>query len=173
MSATIYITDLTKDECIRRLQKHSGRNSWTRWAEGTVSAQIRGDHFRLFAWGPVNFRSSFSPFFYGRLEGGNGRTHIRGRFRSHPIARAFLVAWFGVLVAMAGLVLVLPPSAWGSGRALSPFASLGPAGMILLGLCFVRFGRWLARGQVDSLKGFLAHELRARPCEEGSPDHAL
>ena len=68
MSATIYTTDLTKDECLLRLQKHTGRGGWARWAEGTIAAKIRGDRFRLFAWGPANVRNSFAPFFYGRFE---------------------------------------------------------------------------------------------------------
>ena len=170
MSATIYTTDLTKDECVRRLQVHTGRGRWPRWAEGTISAKIRGDHFRLYAWGPLNLRNSFAPLFYGRLEGVDSKTHIHGRFRMHPITRAFLIVWFGGLVAMAGLILTLPPSAWGSGPPPSVFMALGPAGMILLGyILFVFFGRWLARGQMESLRRFLKRELKAQQYDEGSP----
>ena len=173
MSATIYTSDLTKDECLRRLQGHTGRSGWTRWAEGTISAKVRGDRFRLFAWGPVNLRNSFAPLFYGRLEEGIGETRIRGRFCMHPIVQAFLFVWFGGLVAGAGLMLFLPPSALGSGLRPSVFALLGPAGMGLLGLGLVRFGRWLARGQMESLRCFLARELKARPLIEGTPNQSL
>jgi len=173
MSATIYTSDLTKEECVRRLQAHTGRGGWTLWAEGTVCAKIRGDHFRLCAWGPANLRNSFAPFFYGRLEAGDGKTRIRGRFRLHLTVRAFLVVWFGGLVVIAGLILLLPPSGWGSRRSPSVFAVLGPAAMILLGFGFIRLGRWLARGQMESLRCFLKRELNAQPDDAESPDNSL
>jgi len=157
MSVTIYMSQLTKDECVRQLQEHAGRGCWTQCAEGTISTKIRGDHFRLFAWGSL--RNSFAPLFYGRLEEASGKTRIRGCFRMHPIAQAFLSLWFFGLTAIAALILFLPSSAWESGRAPSVFAALGPAGMILLGFGFLRFSRWLARGQMESLRRFLKREL--------------
>lgn len=132
------------------------------WADGTVAAKIRGDRFRLFAWGPRNTGNSFAPFFYGRLEAGTSGTVIRGRFQLHRIVQAFLVVWFGGLIAGGGLVLFLPPTAWGRGQPLPPLAVLGPAGMLLLGLGFLRLCRRLARGQAESLRCFLARELQAQ-----------
>ena len=84
---------------------------WTPWAEGTISARVRGDRFRLFAWGPLNLRNSFAPLFYGRLEGVGGKTRIHGRFRMHALVQAFLFVWFGGLLVGAGLLLFLPASA--------------------------------------------------------------
>ena len=173
MSATNYTSDLTKDECIRQLLRHTGRGGWTPWAEGTIAAKIRGDHFTLFAWGPANLRNSFAPRFYGRLEEDKGKTHICGRYRMHPILEAFLAVWFGGLVVMAALILFLPPSAWGAGRSPSGFAVVGPVGMMVLGFGMVRFGRWLARGQAESLRSFLARELKAQPPVENSPNTLL
>lgn len=173
MSAITYTTDYTKDECIRRLQAHTGRSRWSRWAEGTISAKIRGDHFRLFAWGPANVRNSFAPLFYGYFEEDKGKTRIKGHFRMHPIVWAFLVVWFGGLMAMSCLILLLPPSAWGSGQSPSGFVVLGPVGMMLLGFGFVQFGRWLASGQAERLELFLAHELKAQPCHQASPTIAI
>jgi hypothetical protein len=165
MSVSSYTTDLTKSECVRRLQGHAGRRCWgQRWVEGTILAKIRGDHFRLFAWGPTNVRNSFAPFFYGHLEEEGGRTRIQGCFRIHPFARAFLIVWFGGLMAEGSLILLLPTSAWGFGGRPPPvFAVLGIAGMMLLGYGFVRFARWLGRGQVESVRSFLTRELKALP----------
>jgi hypothetical protein len=174
MSATVYTTDLRKEECIERLQRHAGRGGWVPWVEGTIGARIRGDRFRLFAWGPSNVRNSFAPFFYGRLEGGTGSTRICGRFQFHPIVQAFLVMWFGGLVVGGSLELLLPSSAWESGRSLPLFVSLVPVGMILLGVCFVMVCRWFARGQMENLRHFLRCELKARAQSEGEsePDGA-
>ena len=176
MSATIYTTDLTKEECLRRLQKHTSRGGWVPlaegwwvpWAEGTIAAKIRGDRFRLFAWGPLNTSNSFAPFFYGRLEGGTSGTCTRGRFQFHPLARGYVYLWFGGLVAMCGFLLLLPQSAW-DGRPPPRYAVLGPIAMILLGVGLVRWCRWLARRQLESLRNFLAHELQAHPGLEGNP----
>ena len=140
------------------------------WVEGTIAARIRGDRFRLFACGPSNVRNSFAPFFYGRLEGGTGSTRIRGRFQFHPIVRAFLVMWFGGLVVGGSQELLLPSSAWESGRSLPLFVTLAPMGMILLGVCFVMVGRWFARGQMENLRHFLKCELKARAQSEGESE---
>ena len=173
MSARNYTSALSKDECLRRLQAQTGRNLWTRWAEGTISAKVHGSRFRLFAWGPVTLRNSFAPFFYGRIEQANGKTLIRGRFCFSWVVRAFLFLWFGGLAAIAGLILFLPSSAWGPGQRPSVLALLGPAVMGLLGFALVRFGWWLGRGQAESLKSFLARELAARPCTEDGSEHCL
>jgi hypothetical protein len=74
MSAMTYTSDLSKDECLGRLQAHTGRGLWTRWAEGTISARIHGNRFRLFAAGSANVRNSFAPFFYGHLEDARSNT---------------------------------------------------------------------------------------------------
>ena len=174
MRASIYTTDLAKAECLRRLQQRRFRGGWwTPWAEGTISAKTRGDRFTLFAWGPLNVRNSFAPLFKGRLEDCNGQTRIVGRFRMHPIVQAFLVVWFGGVAAGAALMLLLPASEWGPGQRPPVYALLAPAGMALLGFAFVRFCRWLARGQMESLRCFVERELKARPSGDRSPNPAL
>lgn len=162
MSAIIYTTDLPKDECLRRLQKHVGVGGWQRWAEGTIAAKIRDDHFRLFAWGPANVRNSFAPFFYGILQSEADGTSIRGHFRVHPVVRGFVALWFGGLIAGSALFLFMPQSNWSGGQAPPALAVLAPVAMIFLGFGFVHFGRWLARGQRDSIQNFLIRELEAR-----------
>lgn len=170
MNATTYTSELPKDECLRRLQAQTGRGVWTRSAEGTISARIRGDQFRLFAWGRPNLRNSFAPFFYGRLERANGKTRVRGHFSMHLLVRAFFFLWFGGLTAVAGLILFLPSSEWGSGQRPPGFALLGLAVMGLLGFGLVRFGRWLGRGQAETLRLFLARDLQAHTSVEGGSD---
>ena len=170
MSGITYTSKLPKDECLRRLVAQTRQGFWTRWGEGTISARVRGDRFRLFAWGPPNLRNSFAPLFYGRLEEVEGKTRIHGHFRMRGFVQAFLFVWFGGLVASAGLLLLLPASAWGSGHRPPIFALLGPVVMGLLGFGLVRFGWWLGRGQVRSLRSFLTRELKAQPMGEGSPN---
>ena len=173
MSAITYTSNLPKDECLRRLLAQRRHGFWTPWAEGTISARVRGDRFRLFAWGAVNLRNSFAPLFYGRLEEVEGKTRIHGRFRMHTLVQAFLFVWFGGLLAGAGLLLFIPASDWGSGQRPPMFALLGPAIMGLLGFGLVRFGWWLGRGQVESLMSFLTRELEAQPVAEGSQNNSL
>jgi hypothetical protein len=171
MRVRTYTSDLTKCECVRRLEKHTGRDGWPPWEEGTISAKIRGDRFRLFAWGPANLWNSFAPRFYGRLHEDNGKTHIRGRYRMLPIVEVFLAMWFGGLAVMAALILLLPSTAWGTGRQPSAFAVVGAAvGMMLLGYGMVLFGRRLARGQSENLQSFLARVLKAQPLGEKRPN---
>jgi len=81
----------------------------------------------------------------------------------HTLAEAFLWVWFAGLLAGAGFLLFLPPSAWGSGRQPPLFVLLGPAVVGLLGFGVVCFGRRLARGQTESLRNFLTRELEAQP----------
>ena len=170
MSAITYTSEMPKDECLRRLNAQPRHGFCTRWTEGTVAARVWGDRFRLFAWGSAGVRNPFAPLFYGRLEEVGGRTRIRGRFRMLTIVRTLLFVWFGGLVAMAGLLLFLPASAWGSGQPPPPLALLGPAVMGLLGFGLVRFGRSLGRGQTESLRNFLARELMAHPSGKGGSE---
>ncbi|HWQ92237.1 MAG TPA: hypothetical protein VN673_11240 [Clostridia bacterium] len=163
-----YISELPKDECLRRLHAQPKQVFWRRQAEGTISAKVRGDRFRLFAWGSVMVRNPFAPFFYGRLEETDGGTRIRGRFRMHTLVQAFVFAWFGGLIAAVLLMLFLPSSAWGSGQQPSLLALFGPAFIGLVGLGLVRFCRWLGRGQTESLKNFLIRELKAHPADEAA-----
>jgi hypothetical protein len=166
MSAVVYSTMLTKDECYRRLQRHNGRANWgwgwERWEEGTISANVRGDRFRLFGSGPLNIRNSFAPFYYGRLEESSGGTRIKGRFRLHPLVRVFLAVWFGGLAVMEALMLWLPRSAWGHGRPPPWWAPLGPVAMMMLGYGLILAGGWFARGQLESMQRFLSRELEAQ-----------
>jgi hypothetical protein len=164
MSVDIYTTNLPKDECIRRLQNHAGRIGGSQqWSERTVTAKVRGDRFRLFMRGPANARNSFAPFFYGRFEEGGGKACIRGRFRMHPFVRGFLFLWFGGLMVIGSLIVLLPATAWGSGRPPPVLVVLGPAGMMLLGYGLVCFGQRLGKGQLASLRCFIERELDARP----------
>ena len=162
MSRTIFKTELTRSECLEQLRRHSLPGGRTPWVEGTISAKIRGDKFRLFAWGPANVRNAFAPFFYGRLEECNGKTRIRGCFRMHTATRVFLAVWFGGLAIMGGLLVLLPPSAWGNGRPPPAIAILAPGGMMLLGFGLIRFVRWHTRGQTENLRCFLERELKGR-----------
>ena len=173
MSATVYTTNLTKDECLQLLQKRAGRGGWVPWVEGTIAAKIRGNRFKVIAWGAANVRNSFAPSYFGCIEGGTGSTRISGRFKLHPIVRGFLVLWFGALAFGGGLMILLPSSAWGSGRPPSLFLVLAPVGMGLLGFAFVRFARRLARRQVESIRCFLRSELKAQPYVEGSRNKTL
>ena len=172
MSAICYMSELPKDECLRRLLAHTKQGFWTQKAEGTISARVRGGRFRLFAWGPVNLRNSFAPLFYGQLEEVIGKTRIYGHFRMHILVYAILFVWFGGLLAISGLLLFLPASAWGSGQRPPMFALLGPVLMGLLGFGLVCFGRWLGRGQAESLRSFLMRELEAQPMDECNPNHS-
>jgi len=173
MSAVNLTTRLTKSECIRRIELCAGRDrgfgwSWEPWQEGTIAAKIRGDRFRLFAWGPLFTAISFAPFFQGRLEQGHDEVRIRGRFRLHRLVQGFVVIWFGGLAAMVGLMLLLPDESWIDGMKPPTIAALAPIGMMAVGAFLLRLNRWFVRGQMESMRRFLQSELQAQ--EEGIPD---
>lgn len=177
MSAMTLTTRLTKDECIRRLQRHTGRDhAWVRWefvpwAEGTIAAKIKGDHFRLFAWGPANSHGwGFSPWFYGTLVQEAGCVRIRGHFRWPRISQGFLLVWFGGLAAMAAAVLLLPSSAWSTGHRPPMFAVLGGMALVILPLLIMlKLNERYCRGQVDSIRNFLLHELQVQAADLQEP----
>ena len=166
VSAIVYSTSLRREECLRRLQRHSARPGWKPQPKGTIYAKIRGDRFRLFATGPAYTHNSFAPFFYGRLEEETNGTKIRGSFRMHWYVQGFLMVWFGGLAVMSGVVLFLilfrPNSAWEHGRSPPVWMAAGPVGMMALGAGLVLFCRWLARGQRENLRSFLSEELEAQ-----------
>jgi hypothetical protein len=167
MSRLVYITALSPDECLQRLQARASKrlssSAWSPPEEGTVAAKLRANRFRLFAQGQKYVRNSFVPFFYGRVEASREGTRIIGSFRMHPFVHVFLAIWFGGLAVMA---VVFPVVAF-SGNVQGgkpPFVFVvGPVLMMLLGVGLVAVGRRLSRGQIPRLREFLREELKATP----------
>ncbi len=177
VTSKTYITALSTDECLQRLKEHSCsfvetlRFAFARPEKGTVFATIRGGKFRLFAQGPKYVSNSFAPFFYGRLESTPAGTRIHGRFQMHRLVRVFMTIWFagvgsGTVAVIAGVL------SGGMQSDLPPYVAVGTCLLMLLfGVGLVRFGQWIARGQLRSLQDFIQNTLEAQSELPGNPNN--
>lgn len=173
-----YRTRLSIVECRQRLQLRvlSPSQRWplgfTPMEEGTVTASVRGDRFKLFACGPKYLRNSFAPLFDGRLETTNEGTSIVGGFRMHRMVQAFVTFWFSGLTIMtvaAPMVALSQDPQFGLKALVFIFGGLG---IICFGVGLLFLGRWFARGQVARMLQFLREDLQAAPAEDADISQA-
>src|SRR5262249_51775573 len=65
----------------------------------------------------AGIRNSFAPFFRGQFSIESGQTVLRGAFGLHPIAKAFMTVWFGIVgcSGLGGLVIAVQGAGSGAG----------------------------------------------------------
>ena len=133
--------------------------SWDAAAPGPVLGEFHGSMFRLHT--KKYYSNSFTPFFYGKLAEVDGGTMLEGDFRLHPFIRLFLLFWFSFLIIFAASPIIVPAQH-------NPVSGLnrhlfytGLAALAILGIGFVQFGRWLARGEREVIHAFLKKTLEA------------
>ena len=103
------------------------------------------------------FANAFKPFFFGPFKEIGGRLRLTGRFTLHPIAKAFMTLWFG-LVILATLAMAL-----GVQRSTKSWAEVGyGVGMFLSGLGLVTAGKWLSRNDARWLSEAIHTALSSR-----------
>ena len=116
----------------------------------------------------INYRNSFQAQLTARLQPAGMGTMVVGRVGAHPAVFVFMTVWLGFISLIgipATLTLIrslvegtLPPLN-GSGNEWAGL--LIPPGLLVLGVCFFAFGRFLARGENDYLVAFVARTLDA------------
>ena len=90
----------------------------------------------------INYRNSFQSFLFGIMRPQQGGTLISCTFAMHPMVRAFMFIWFGIL-AVVGATLtfatvkgVLISS---DGNRHSPMGIIIPLAMLIFGFALIRF----------------------------------
>ena len=156
------ITNLPRDECVRRLR--AGVSSYWAVASGKpVFGGIDGDALSLRK--RIYYRNSFQPTLRARLsDAPGGGTRIQGEiaqanFMPAVIAGAVIfVLAIGLVVSLLGSrgiqVAAIPPAAWIAPLASIPFFAA-------LGVGIVYLGRAFARGEPKFLTDFLSRTLEA------------
>jgi hypothetical protein len=133
--------------------------SWDAVAPGAVVGEFRGPVFRLHT--KKYYKNSFSPFFYGKLAEVDGGTVLEGDFRLHPFIRLFLLFWLAFIVLFGASAIIVPPPAYPASGISRGWFYAGLALLAVLGVGFVEFGRWRARGERKVIHSFLKSTLEA------------
>jgi hypothetical protein len=178
---------LPVDECLNRLEasaeKHSilgqlvmKHASDTYPSSGKPEIIFSGNKFRLFIklkrkTGLVN---SFHTFFYGELSSSKNGTIIKGKFKSHPIARATIVFWHSCgIVALVFFIILLLIQLFGSGDTSTEMnggslvAGVTSASLfIVLGYGMVEFGKSFSKNEEAHLVRFLKDTLSAKDTQD-------
>jgi len=133
--------------------------SWDAAVPGEVVGEFRGPAFRLHT--KKYYSNSFTPFFYGKLTEADGGTVLEGDFRLHPFIRLFLLFWISFLLIFAASAIIVPPQPHPASGLNRGLFYMGLALLTVLGIGFVQFGRWLARGEREVIHSFLKSTLEA------------
>jgi hypothetical protein len=156
-------TKLSVAECRTRLGSATDLGgmalSWDSAAPSAVMGEFRGPVFRLHT--KKYYSNSFTPFFYGKLTEADGGAVLEGDFRLHPFIRLFMLFWFSFLILFGASAIIVPPMPSPTGGVNRHFFYMGLALLTILGLGFVQFGRWLARGEREVIHSFLKSTLEA------------
>jgi len=150
-------TDKPIDSCRTQLERNVYLNR-------IVSGDVSGDRIHLFRV-RENFRNSFAPRFYGRLEARASGTAIKGRFTLHRFVMVFIGVWFGGIGLVAFLVTPLALRTLFTGLPLVPnpwIGALFPALLFLCGLLMVHWGHRLGRNDKADIVKFFRDTLNAR-----------
>ena len=163
-----YTTDLSADECLRRLRQTKGQHKWSLqnlWSplpKGTVECRIWGRRFLLFAWPKEYTRNSFAPVFCGSIKQHPYGAIIQGRFIFHPIVLFFLIIWFGGALFGVGLAIYHLTNSPVRDEP-SSFSSFIPLvftiGLVIIGFLLVFFGLRLGQDQRKAIEGYLRTTL--------------
>jgi len=154
------ISPLLREECVRRLRS----NIDPAWG-GTVVGSVGDASFRLRK--QIYYRNSFQYSLFGRLNDDNGQTRLHCRMGLHPVVCAFLVVWFGGVLAACAAISIrmasvlaggsLPENMWPG--VMIPFL------MLAGGVALVMAGKYLARDERAFLIDFLRRSVEARDSE--------
>jgi hypothetical protein len=164
-----YLTKLSPDECMRRLESEAVRFSFWQhlrgYPAGTVFRRLRGRSFVLQACLEQRLSNSFEPVFRGSLESCPEGTLIQGEYGVHRGTGTFMIAWNVFCVAMlASFVwIIIRDHASGHAAAEStPYLGvLVGVIMLVFGWALWGVGKHLGAGQRTALENFLRITLQA------------
>lgn len=157
------------DEVVRLIESQTVGDHLAMWFKvkpfwKPIVGRVRGSRFRLRQH--RNFGNSGGPLLYGEVVADGAGSEIRGRFRTHPLARVFLLVWLAGLAAFAVIGALQSPSP-GSDipRWVFPFAAVAFGGFAFL---LVRFSWWLGKNERRAIWSFLEALTtpEAKSCED-------
>jgi hypothetical protein len=128
-----------------------------------ISGTFDGKKLHLFVV-RGEFRNSFAPHFYGKLESRSAQTTLTGRFCMHAFVKIFLGVWFGGLTAIEGWMLTAYLSGFTVGQGLleEPFVAISfPVALMLGGLLMVHWCKNLAKDDEMQIVQFLQRTMGA------------
>ena len=170
MAETVtYLTKLSPDECMKRLESEAVRfRFWQHlrgYPEGTIFRRLRGRSFVLRACLGQRLSNSFEPVFRGSLEPHPDGTLIQGEFGMHRGTGTFMIAWtvFCVALMVTFAWVIIKDHANGQVVADStPFLGV-LVGVIILVFGWVLWGlgKRLGAGQRATMENFLRSKLQA------------
>jgi hypothetical protein len=158
---------LTRQECLRRLQRAAEADDWEPPAPSSAEPMlvtIVGDAFTVMNASERLGWRTFRRHFYGRIAERPAGLSISGRFRLHPAARLALTVWFGSMTGIVGLLAaanIVGGTALPAGIAGWP-ALLIPTLVLAAAAWLVRWGLAEARRGEPAVVYFLRSLLDAR-----------
>jgi len=164
-----YLTKLSPDECIKRLDSDAVRFSFWQhlrgYPAGTVFRRLRGKSFVLRACLGQRLSNSFEPVFRGSLEACSEGTLIQGEFGMHRGTGTFMIAWTTFCVALVVSFVWFITKEYASGQAAAdstPYLGV-LVGVILLvcGWALWGVGKHLGTEQRTAMENFLRTKLQA------------
>jgi hypothetical protein len=165
-----YLTKLSPDECLHRLESEAVRFSFWQhlrgYPAGTVFRRIRGRSFVLRACLGQRLSNSFEPVFRGSLEPSTEGTLIQGEFGIHRGTSTFMIAWTVFCVAMLVSFVWIIIKDYASGQAAiqsTPYLGvLIGVIMLVFGWALWGVGKHLGAGQRTTIENFLRTKLQAQ-----------
>ena len=142
--AIILVAPLSIAECKRRIvQGIDPENPFENWlGSQPILGRVYGNTVRLQR--RRNYRNSFAPIYFGKLEEASGKTYIRGYFRMHLL----------VIILLMFVVCVLTIASILSGQ-------LAVCGVFVPFLALVGLGRAIGKGEKKTIIEFLQTTLEA------------
>lgn len=166
MSASVFLSPLSIQDCVARLRE-SVDSDWEAFGSKSVCGRVGDATFRLRE--RINYRNSFQTNVFGKLEPIAEGTLIRCRFGMHRFVVAFMILWFGILMAIGAklAVTILTRQSEGSTAPIQWTVPLTLVGLLICGAALIRFGRLLARDEQRFLGEFICTVLAAKEADQG------
>jgi hypothetical protein len=150
-------------ECLARLEAATDQGVWFPSMFGAKPLVGRVTDFTLRLRKQTFYANSFQTRYFATLQPAPGGTIISGSFGMHPFVRAFLVFWFGVLVVVEAILLLVAVGVISLGKDSNLWVGLiVPPVMAAFGLLWIFVGRFMARDEQRFLTDFLIKTLDAR-----------
>jgi hypothetical protein len=164
-------TQLPVDECIRRLERVTTRESfWQPLFPRTPCFVLRvgREGLRMGVRRPMS-RNSFTPFLHLQLVPMAVGTRIDYRLRMHMSVRIFMAIWL-LVASLAPLAQAVTHLAREPSRGLSAFSMMIPSIlMTAFGLALMSVGRWLGKPDGESMLEVVRHHLHTVEVEHSAP----
>ena len=112
----------------------------------------------------IRYRNSFQTVMLASLKAGVKGTEITATIGLHPFVKPFMFMWFGGVIVIGGIILVISLLSLITGKPASGMGVLGvliPLAIAIGGTGLLKFGIYLARGEAEFLKAFLIDLLDA------------